>query len=75
MLLTFFTVFSLTFACTPATEQADDDERDYMMDDDMMDDDMMEDDEHMMDEEEMHEDDSIRNRDMMSSLARVALKR
>lgn len=70
ILLTFFTVFSLTFACTPATEQADDDERDYMMDDDMM-----EDDEHMMDEEEMHEDDSIRNRDMMSSLARVALKR
>lgn len=65
ILLTFFTVFSLTFACAPATEQADDD-RDYMMDDDMM-----EDDEHMMDEEEMHEDDSIRNRDMMSSVVRV----
>jgi hypothetical protein len=59
--LIFSALFLLALgACGPATQDADDNDRDYMMDDDMM-----EDEEHMMDEEEMEED-SLRNRDMMS---------
>lgn len=56
-------VSCLAFACSPASEQTDDADRDYMMDDDMME----EDEDHMMDEDEMHDNDSLRNRDMMTS--------
>lgn len=70
-LLIIMAVFFLTAsACTPTADQSDGD-RDHMMDDDMMHEDedhMMDEDKDMMDREDMKENDSIRNRDMMTSM-------
>jgi len=75
ILLTLLTVFFMA-ACSPTTDQTDEG-RDHMMDDDIMQDEehMMEDEQDMMDREKTDEDDSLRNRDMMTSLSQKSKTR